>query len=243
MCPQPELPPKKAVAMALLEGPSMLVHVDPRRAGVVVPPQFKRQAQLVLQIGLNLVIPIKDLLVDDDGISGTLSFNRSPFWCSLPWPAVYALVGEDGRGMVWPEDVPPELAVEAERKGAERQKAERGARKRKPRSPGEPVRPRVVKRTEAAESVEPAEPGEPAGALECVAPVEPAAPVEEPPPSALAPTELGEGEAGVTRLERPATEDEPAWAAGSEPTTSSPAEPPKGHKPPRKLPPYLRVIK
>ena len=41
-----------------------------------------------------------------------LSFSRSPFWCALPWSAIYALVSEDGPGMVWPDDVPPEVAAQ-----------------------------------------------------------------------------------------------------------------------------------
>jgi hypothetical protein len=56
-----------------------------------------------------MAIPIPDLTIDEAGISCTLSFNRSPFWCRIPWHAIYALVGEDGRGGVWPEDVPPEI--------------------------------------------------------------------------------------------------------------------------------------
>jgi stringent starvation protein B len=109
------LPPKKDVANALLKGPSVFVHLDPRRDGVVVPKWFKQQFQLVLQVGLNMAVPIPDLEVTDDGISCTLSFNRSPFWCVAPWKAIYALVGEDGRGMIWPDDVPPELAAQAQR--------------------------------------------------------------------------------------------------------------------------------
>lgn len=90
----------------------MFVHLDPRRADVLVPKWFMGQPQLVLQVGLNMAIPIPDLAVDEDGISCTLSFNRAPFWCRLPWSAVYALVGEDGRGGVWPEDVPPEIQLQ-----------------------------------------------------------------------------------------------------------------------------------
>jgi stringent starvation protein B len=106
-----KLPPKKEVALALLEGPSMFVHLDPRRAGVLVPKRFLDKAQLVLQIGLNMFIPITDLKVDEEGISCTLSFDRAPFWCRMPWGAIYALVGEDGRGMMWPSDIPPEVVA------------------------------------------------------------------------------------------------------------------------------------
>jgi stringent starvation protein B len=111
------LPPKKDVALALLQGPSVFIHLDPRRPGVVVPKWLQSQPQLVLQVGLSMPVPIVDLEVGDEAVSCTLSFSRSPFWCYLPWPAVYALVGEDGRGMIWPEDVPPELSRPAPRVG------------------------------------------------------------------------------------------------------------------------------
>jgi hypothetical protein len=108
------LPPKKEVALALLERSNdrgIFVHLDPRQGSVVVPPWFKKQPQLVLQIGLNMPVPIPDLRLDDEGMSCTLSFNRSPFFCVVPWASVFAMVGEDGRGMVWPDDVPAEVPL------------------------------------------------------------------------------------------------------------------------------------
>src|SRR5262249_11337100 len=54
--------------------------------------------------------PIPDLRLDDDGMSCTLSFSRAGFFCVVPWSTVFAMVGEDGRGMVWPDDVPAEVA-------------------------------------------------------------------------------------------------------------------------------------
>jgi len=104
------LPPKKDVALALLEQATVLVHLDPRGEQVQVPAWFKRQPQLVLQIGLNMPKPIPDLNVDDDGISCTLSFSNAPHFCQLPWSSVYALIGASGRGMVLPADVPKEVA-------------------------------------------------------------------------------------------------------------------------------------
>jgi hypothetical protein len=117
-----KLPPKREVAHALLTQGAAFVHLDPRGVDVVVPDWLKRQPQLVLQIGLNMPVPIRDLRVDETGVFGTLSFNRSPFTCMVPWHAVFALVGDDGRGMVWPESMPPEIAQEIERE------AERAAR-------------------------------------------------------------------------------------------------------------------
>jgi len=115
MSDAPPLPPKKQTALDLLEKSSVFVHLDPRAKDVVVPSQFQGQGQLVLQVGLNMAVNIPDLDVNDDGIGCTLSFNRVPQWCFVPWHAVYALVGDDGRGMIWPDDVPPELAAESRR--------------------------------------------------------------------------------------------------------------------------------
>jgi hypothetical protein len=108
------LPRKKDVVIELLEHATVFVHLDPRAEAVRVPPWFKRQPQLVLQIGLNMQVPIPDLEVDDEGLSCTLSFNRSPFLCVIPWSSVFALVDDRRQGMVWPDDVPPELNQQAQ---------------------------------------------------------------------------------------------------------------------------------
>lgn len=122
----PPLPRKQAVALDLLERTSVFVHLDPRRPGVIVPQGFLKQPQLVLQIGLNMAIAIPDLNVGEEGISCTLSFNKRPHFCSLPWSAIYALIGEQGGGMVWPEDVPPEVVSQ------QRAAAKKEAKPRKP---------------------------------------------------------------------------------------------------------------
>ena len=106
---------RQQVALALLEKGTLFVHLDPRIDGVIVPPSYASEPQLVLQVGLHMPVPIPDLRVDDDGISGTLSFNRRPYGCVVPWAAVFALAGDDGRGMVWPEAMPQEIAAEIER--------------------------------------------------------------------------------------------------------------------------------
>lgn len=109
------LPAKLDVARYLLSQGSVFVHLDPREAGVVVPQWYRQEPQLVLQIGLDMPVPIPDLRVDEEGVYGTLSFNRSPFTCRVDWDAIFALAGDDGRGMVWPESMPEEISQEIER--------------------------------------------------------------------------------------------------------------------------------
>jgi stringent starvation protein B len=119
MSPTQPLPPKKEVGLALLERSSVYVHLDPRQESVLVPVWLKKQCQLVLQVGMNMPVPIPDLRFDDEGMSCTLSFNRTPFFCVVPWASVFAMVGEDGRGMVWPDDVPAEVARQAQGRGTD----------------------------------------------------------------------------------------------------------------------------
>ena len=66
---------------------------------------------MVLQVGLDMPVPIPDLRVDEEGIFGTLSFKGIPFTCFVPWVAVFALVGEDAKGMVWSKEMPDEVAT------------------------------------------------------------------------------------------------------------------------------------
>lgn len=226
------LPPKKDVALALLEQATVLVHLDPRGEQVMVPPWFKRQPQLVLQIGLNMPKPIPDLNVDDEGISCTLSFSNTPHHCKLPWASVYALIGASGRGMVWPDDVPKEVAgqyvvttpkEEAKPRPALRavgaepspdeQAAKADAKKKK----------RARKAKEAKETEKVARATRPKK--------KPAAVVAEPAPE-------------KSRAARPAAQPAPAVAAApGTPARRAGGSAAGAKKTKRELPPYLRVVK
>jgi stringent starvation protein B len=107
--PTGKLPPKKEVLDNFLENGSARIFIDPRRSGAVVPQGFSKQPELVLRVGYTLSPPIPDLRVTDEAVSATLSFNRSPFFCNMPWSVIFAIVSDvSGRGVVWPDDVPIE---------------------------------------------------------------------------------------------------------------------------------------
>lgn len=101
--------PKVEVARELLRRGSVDIHLDPRQAGVAVPPNLRSKPHVVLQVGYDMPVPIPDLRVDDAGVAGTLSFDSRPFACIVPWSAVFALVDEKGKGMRWPESTPADL--------------------------------------------------------------------------------------------------------------------------------------
>ena len=106
----PDRPSKQDAFLALLaEG--CLLHLDARREGVVVPTHLKGEAHLVLQYGNDLPIPIPDLQIDENGVSATLSFARTPWPTVVPWSAVYVVTSPDGRGVLYQEDVPGDVSV------------------------------------------------------------------------------------------------------------------------------------
>ena len=106
-------PSKHEAFLALLREGWTSLHLDARRVGVVVPAHLKGEGHLVLQYGNDLPIPIPDLQVDDYGVTATLSFARSPHQTVVPWSAVYVVTSDDGRGVLYQEDIPPDVSVVA----------------------------------------------------------------------------------------------------------------------------------
>jgi stringent starvation protein B len=120
----PERPPKQQAFLALLKEGWTSLHLDARQAGVIVPEAFRGEAHLVLQYGHDLPIPIPDLDVDDYGVRATLSFSRTDHLTVVPWSAVYAVACVDGRGVLYPEDVPGDVSVIASSEAAAEAPAE-----------------------------------------------------------------------------------------------------------------------
>jgi stringent starvation protein B len=109
----PERPSKQQAFLALLKEGWTSLHLDARRTDVLVPESFRSEAHLILQYGHDLPIPIPDLEIDQDGVRATLSFSRAAHTTYVPWSAVYAVTGADGRGVLFAEDVPSDVSVMA----------------------------------------------------------------------------------------------------------------------------------
>ncbi len=209
-------PAKREFAIALLQESSVFIHLDPRREGTKVPGWLKRQPQLVLQVGLNMAVRIPDLDIGEQAICCTLSFNRSPFFCFIPWSAIFGLVGEDGRGRIWPEDVPIEIASQMQ------QQASKDAVK----SNAKVQRQQARARLQAVRSPDATEDGSPAPGAKAA---------EATAADAQMPLPL-EGAAKPTKQ---AAKPVPQPAQASSEKPSSPSGSPKK----RELPAYLRVVK
>ena len=123
------VPGKKNTLLDYLQRGVTMVHLDARRPGVAVPPQFAGEAHLRLNLSYRYGIP--DLVVDDRRVQATLSFGGRPFQCHLPWSAIFGITSHaSGDGQVWPEDLPIEvmrtLAERGEGEGSQTPTPERG---------------------------------------------------------------------------------------------------------------------
>lgn len=99
---------KKERLLAALDRGVVMVHLDARRPGVVVPPALARMAHLHLNLSYHF--PRRDLTVDGWGIRSTLSFDRVPFRVSIPWSALFGICSHvTHEEWVFPEDLPAEL--------------------------------------------------------------------------------------------------------------------------------------
>lgn len=137
----------------LLDRGVVMIHIDPRVDGVVVPRQFSGECALRLNVAYGFSLPA--LESSETGIYAVLSFGGQNFGCTIPWSAVYALTlpEDEHDGMVWPDSIPAELQ-EVAAPGA--QKAPRLG-KEPNQAPGKPTFS-VLPGGGAADVAEPSEP-------------------------------------------------------------------------------------
>ena len=71
---------RQIIEQLLAEEEYILMVILPTVDGVKLPDSLMQAGEPVgINIGMKMAIPIPDLEITDDGISATLSFNRSPF--------------------------------------------------------------------------------------------------------------------------------------------------------------------
>ncbi len=128
---------KQARLTEVLSRGVAMIHLDARRAGVIVPPATRNDHHLRLNLSYGFDPP--DLSVGEWGVRETLSFARAPFACAVPWSAIFA-ISDPEKVWVFPSDLPRELlgdfAAAAEAAAAEEQKRLTVVPSESPAAPG-----------------------------------------------------------------------------------------------------------
>jgi stringent starvation protein B len=105
----PERPEKLRMFARFIDQGMTMISLDARRDGVRVPHHLA--GELMLNLNFSLRFGIDDFAYDDDGVRASLTFNKVPFFCEIPWSAVYQMTSTvNADRMMWPDSLPAELA-------------------------------------------------------------------------------------------------------------------------------------
>ncbi len=83
---------KKDRLLAALERGMVMVHLDARRAGVIVPAELRCESHLRLHLSYRF--DPSDLTVGEWGMRSTLSFSGKRFTVAVPWSALFAITSK-----------------------------------------------------------------------------------------------------------------------------------------------------
>jgi len=98
---------KKGHIERLLSLGMVMVFIDTRISGVLVPEPFRNNPQLPLNFDYAFGIP--DFKIKEEHIEATLEFfHTTQFFCMIPMDAIYAARSEK-EIVVFPESIPKEL--------------------------------------------------------------------------------------------------------------------------------------
>ena len=101
-------PEKKARLLAALDKGMVMIHLDARRPGVLVPASLRTESHLRLNLSYRFDPP--DLTVGEWGVRCTLSFSGSRFTVAVPWSALFAITSHVTKEFwMYPDDMPAEL--------------------------------------------------------------------------------------------------------------------------------------
>jgi stringent starvation protein B len=99
---------KRQRLLSVLEKGVAQIHLDARRAGVIVPERFRSQHQLVLNLSYRY--DPADLTVSEWGVRETLSFGGTGYTVGVPWSAVFGIGSDVAQEFyMYPDDMPHEL--------------------------------------------------------------------------------------------------------------------------------------
>jgi stringent starvation protein B len=92
----------------LVDDGMVLVNLDSRTKGVNVPEHHRGDPQLGLNFSHRFYTG--DFEYDERGLRSTLSFRGEPYFCDIPWAAVFMLRSHaTDEVFLFPPSVPPEL--------------------------------------------------------------------------------------------------------------------------------------
>lgn len=99
---------KKELLLKLLEEGTVMVHLDARVPGVIVPERFRQDPHL--RLNLDYAFRIPDFEIRDTEVFASLSFSQKPYPCTLPFSSIWGMSSiRTGQNVIFPASVPAEV--------------------------------------------------------------------------------------------------------------------------------------
>jgi stringent starvation protein B len=99
---------KRELLLMLLQQGTVMVHLDARREGVLVPGRFLSDPHLRLNLDYSFHVP--DFEIKDDRVVASLSFSQKPYYCELPFEAIWGMTSaKSGQTVIFPPSLPQEV--------------------------------------------------------------------------------------------------------------------------------------
>ncbi len=88
------------------------IYLDGRQPDVKLPDgPWRKEPYVILELGLDLPVPIPDLKINDYGVFASLSFGGKSSRCFIPWGRLFSIQDKaSGQGVLWKDGLPPELS-------------------------------------------------------------------------------------------------------------------------------------
>jgi stringent starvation protein B len=126
----------------LIQKGMVMATLDARKDGVQVPSRFATDPQLNLNFSHRF--GVSDFAYDARGVRSTLTFGGQPYFCDIPWTAVWGLrshVDNPDHVVLWHASLPAELKAllpEGTQEQLERAQKDREERRRQEDAAPEP---------------------------------------------------------------------------------------------------------
>src|SRR5688500_2449421 len=100
---------KRSLLLKLLEEGVVMIHLDARQEGVMVPERFREDPHL--RLNLDYAFRIPDFSVGEVEVKASLSFSGRPYPCLIPFLAIWGMSShKTGQSVIFPESLPLEVA-------------------------------------------------------------------------------------------------------------------------------------
>jgi len=126
----------------LLFDDHVLVHMDGRYAGAVLPPHLKENPSVTLKLSRNFR---GGIALEKTEIITNLLFSGTYVECKIPYEAIWGATSDKGKNTLWPESIPSDIVMQLVAGQVKQSQAEASAEQSQAAAPAPAEKPKATK--------------------------------------------------------------------------------------------------